>query len=163
MEMHKYVICNPDKCLGCKTCEFACSAIKENSLDPSLSRIRVVNFEPTGSMAIACLLCEDPPCVAVCPTKALFKGKNGVIQVDEGKCTGCKWCLKACRFGAITWNPVKRTVMMCDLCDGDPECVKLCPFEGALTFSTLEEVGHSIRREAVAKILQELIKRSGGE
>lgn len=152
IKMQKYVVCNPEKCLGCQICEFACSAVKEGSFDPSLSRIRVVNFEPAGSMAIACLLCDDPPCVAVCPTKALFKGENGVIQVDEGRCNGCKWCFEACKFGAITWIPTRKTVAICDLCDGHPECIELCPFEGALTFLTLEEAAHISRREAIIKL-----------
>ncbi len=48
--------------------------------------------------------------------------------------------------------------MTCDLCDGDPECVKLCPFEGALDFTTIEEVAHGLRKGAVDKILRELGK-----
>ena len=156
----KYVVCNPDKCLGCGICEFVCSAIKDKSLDPSFSRIRQVNFEPIGSMAIACLLCEKPPCVPVCPMEALLKDEKGVIRVDEYKCNGCGWCIHACKFGAITLHPTKRLAMTCDLCDGDPECVKLCPFEGALIFATVEEVAYKLRKGVVDKILRELSKAS---
>jgi len=152
----KYVVCDPDKCLGCGICEFVCSAVKDKSLDPSLSRIRQVNFEPTGSMAIACLLCEKPPCVGVCPLEALSRDEKGVIRVDEYKCNGCGWCIRACKFGAITLHPTKRVVMTCDLCDGDPECVKLCPFEGALNFATIEEMTHKMRKGVVDRILREL-------
>jgi Fe-S-cluster-containing dehydrogenase component len=158
----KYVVCNPDKCLGCGICEFVCSAVKEKKLDPSFSRIRQVNLEPIGSMAIACLLCEKPPCVAVCPMEALSRDDNGVIRVDEYKCNGCGWCINACKFGAITIHPTKKVAMTCDLCDGDPECVKLCPFEDALAFATIEEVAHKFRKGAVDKILRELAKARAG-
>jgi Fe-S-cluster-containing dehydrogenase component len=103
-------------------------------------------------MAIACLLCEKPACVSACPTGALFRDKKGVIHVNEYKCTGCSWCIQACKFGAITLHPTKKIVMTCDLCDGDPECVKLCPFEGALTFATIEEITHKLRKGVFDRI-----------
>jgi Fe-S-cluster-containing dehydrogenase component len=156
----KIVTCDPDLCLGCRICEVACSVTKGKSLSPSLSCIHVANFEPVGSLALACILCEKAPCVTVCPTKALFKGENGVIRIDEKKCNGCSWCMGACKFGAITLNPTKKVVAICDLCDGDPKCVKLCPFEGALSFATLEELTHKSRRKTTAQLLQELVAKS---
>ncbi len=159
--LEKCVVCNPDKCLGCGICEFVCSAMKDKSLDPSFSRIRQVNFEPAGSMAIACVLCENPPCVVACPKGALVEEEKGAIRVDERKCHGCGWCILACRFGAITLHPTKKVAMTCDLCDGDPECVKLCPFEDALTLSTFEEEARKLRKGAVNKILKELAKARG--
>ena len=156
----KFILSNPQKCLGCFICEFACSAAKEKSTDPKLSRIRVVNLEPTGSMAIACILCEDPRCVRCCPQNALRQSdETGVIIVDETKCNGCGWCIGACRFGAIALDPKKKKVVVCDLCEGEPECVKYCPFEGALTFGTIDDVAHEYRKEAFKKLLKEL----GGE
>lgn len=151
----KFIVCDPDKCLGCQICEFACSADKNKSCDPLSSRIRVVNLEPQGSIAIACVLCEKAPCVASCPTKALTKSERGIIQVEEQKCTGCGWCIAACKFGAITLNPSKNVVSICDLCDEDPECVKLCPFE-AIVYSTLEEATPKFKWSAMGRLLQEL-------
>ena len=156
----RYVICNPERCLGCQICEFACSATKEKSCDSSQSSIHVVNFEPIGSMALACVLCQNAPCVTACPREALFKDENGIIQVDEKKCNGCAWCMEACEFGAITLLPTEKAVAICDLCDGDPECVKLCPFEDALAFGTLEDVAHKFRRKTVVQLLRELIEKS---
>lgn len=152
----KYVVCNPEKCLGCGICEFVCSAVKEKRLGGAFSRIRQVNLEPVGSMAIACLLCETPPCVTACPKDALVKEEKGVVRVDEDKCNGCGWCINACRFGAITLHPTKNVAIICDLCDGDPECVKLCPFEDALDFTTLEELEEKLKNGAIARILREL-------
>ncbi|MHA1712026.1 MAG: 4Fe-4S dicluster domain-containing protein [Candidatus Freyarchaeota archaeon] len=119
----------------------------------------MVNLEPTGSMAIACVLCEDAPCVRVCPRKALRQNKEtGVVVVDEDRCNGCRWCFEACPFGAITLNSYKKAVMICDLCGGDPECVKYCPFD-ALTFSSIEEVAHSRRKDAFKELLKELVDK----
>jgi len=154
--MHKLIVCDSKKCLGCLICELACSAKTAKSINPSFSRIRVVNFEPSGSLALACMLCEDPPCVRSCPRDALRQHeKTGQIIVNEDKCTGCSWCEIACPFGTIASNPIKKGVTICDLCDGEPECVKACPYE-ALVFATPEEVMHKSRREAFFKLLKEL-------
>jgi Fe-S-cluster-containing dehydrogenase component len=152
----RLVVCDPERCVGCQICEFACSAVKGNSCDPAFSRIRVVNCEYSGSMALSCVLCEKAPCIAVCPTRALFKNEKGVIEVDEAKCNGCTWCVEACKFGAITLNPTKGVVQICDLCDGAPECVNLCPFPDVLVFSTLEDVSRKSRTNVVLRVLQEL-------
>jgi len=152
---NRFIICDPDKCLGCQICEFACSADKGKSCDPLSSCIRVVNLEPQASMAIACVLCEKAPCVASCPTKALLKTERGTIEVEEEKCNGCKWCIAACKFGAITLDPSKNAVSICDLCDDDPKCVKLCPFE-AIFYATAEEAMPKLRWSAIGQLLQEL-------
>ena len=154
--MHKLIVCDHEKCLGCRICEFACSAKTAKSLDPSLSRIRAVDLEPSGSLALACMLCEKPPCVRSCPTEALRQSeKTGQIIVNEDKCTGCSWCKIACPFGTIAFHSTRKVVAICDLCDGEPECVKACPYE-ALAFITLEEVTHRSRREALGKLLKEV-------
>ena len=87
---------------------------------------------------------------------ALLKDEKGVIRVDEYKCNGCGWCIRACKFGAITLHPTKKVAMTCDLCDGDPKCVKLCPFEDALLFATIEEMTHKMRKRVADRILREL-------
>ena len=152
----KLVVCDPKKCLGCFLCEFACSSKKERSMDPLLSRIRTVNLEPRGSMAITCLLCEDPTCIRSCPRNALNRSEEtGVVVVDESKCVGCSWCLISCPFGAINPHPTKRIVTICDLCEGTPVCVDACPFE-ALKFTSVEEIADISRKNALEKLLENL-------
>ncbi|HDQ07076.1 MAG TPA: 4Fe-4S dicluster domain-containing protein, partial [Candidatus Bathyarchaeota archaeon] len=78
----KFVSGDPSKCIGCTVCEYACSMKHENTYNPTKSRIRAVRLNSFVNLAVACRLCEDPPCVAACPRDALSQSEeNGVIIV----------------------------------------------------------------------------------
>jgi len=133
--VNQFVNCDPEKCVGCVVCEYACSWEKEKVFNPVKSRIRAIRLDPLSNAAIACRACKDAPCVAACPEDALAQSTvTGVVTVDEDKCNGCGWCIEACDYGAITLHPNKQKVIVCDLCNGEPECVQFCP-EGALSLS----------------------------
>jgi len=126
----RFLTVNPEKCVGCNICEYACSWEKEKTINPLRSRIRVVRIHPFVNQAIVCKLCVDPPCVVSCPREALTSAKEtGVIRVDADKCDGCGWCIEACPYGAIRYDQDARAVIVCDLCDGDPKCKTSCPEE----------------------------------
>ena len=145
----KFVVSDFELCTGCQICEYVCSAVKEGGFNPLLSRIRAVRIEPAFNISMACRLCEDPICVRSCPRKALSKDeKTGIIIVDEEKCNGCAWCIEACEFGSIALHPVKKTIIVCDICDGDPKCVSYCPTE-ALSLKTPEEISQKTRKKAI--------------
>ncbi|MEM2922634.1 MAG: 4Fe-4S dicluster domain-containing protein, partial [Candidatus Bathyarchaeia archaeon] len=128
---------------------------KEKAFNPLKSRIRTVRLGLIVNLALACRLCEDPPCVEACPVDALEQSEEtGVIMVDEDKCTGCGWCIEACDYGAITLHPEKKVVIVCDLCDGDPKCVQWCP-EEALNFITPDILAQKARLSAVKKLFRE--------
>ncbi len=153
--MHKAIIANPKKCTGCEVCELVCSASKDKVFNPGMSRIRVVRIEPTIVTALACRLCKDAPCVAACPRDALEQSEeNGVIMVDEEKCDGCGWCIEACEFGAITLHPERKVVVVCDLCEGDPPCVRFC-VRGALDLAALDIVSGRARVSIVKNRFRE--------
>lgn len=154
MVRHKFVSYDPDKCVGCRVCEYVCSLEKENAFNPTLSRIRTLRIYPNTNASIACRLCEDAPCVIACPRKALEQSKeNGVILVDDDKCDGCGWCIEACDFGTITLIPDRKTVVICDLCEGEPKCVKWCP-EEALELSSKDIIAQKARIDAVQKLMK---------
>lgn len=155
---HRFIVCDPDKCMGCQMCEFICSVTKEGVFDPLRSRIRNVRIEPIVTLSVSCRNCEDAPCVISCPRDALSQNREtGTIMVDEEACNGCGWCVGACEFGAILLNAETKKVAICDLCadEGEPQCVKFCPKE-ALSLTTPEEQAQKSRRQAVAKLLKEL-------
>jgi carbon-monoxide dehydrogenase iron sulfur subunit len=129
----------------------------EKTYNPTKSRIRVVRLNPFVNMAIACRLCEDPQCVIACPREALSQSEEtGVIMVDEKMCNGCAWCVEACDFGAIQLHPESRVAFVCDLCDGEPQCVEWCP-EEALDFITEDVLAQKARISATKKLFQKAL------
>lgn len=118
-----------ESCTGCRICEVVCSLNHEKSgVNPALSRIRILNYPDKGIMIPeVCHLCRNAPCVTACPIGALSQNvESGVIEVDGDKCDGCGLCVEACKFGSISIHPIKNIAMACDLCSGDPLCVKYC-------------------------------------
>jgi len=128
---------------------------KTKAYNPTRSRIRMVRIYPHTNAAINCRLCEDAPCVTVCPRKALEQScENGVILVSDELCNGCGWCIKACDFGAIQIES-NNVVRMCDLCtgrDGGPACIEWCP-EKALELTSTDILSQKARLETVSKLL----------
>jgi len=151
----KFVGVDFDKCTGCRVCELVCALEKEKVFDPKLSRIKVLRVHQLLDMPVACRLCEDAPCVSACSRDALTQSnETGVIIVDDDKCDVCGWCLESCKYGAIFLNLERKTVMVCDLCDGSPRCVEWCP-EGALSLMTQEEFDQKARKATVSKLIPE--------
>jgi len=151
----KFVGADFDKCTGCRVCELVCALENEKVFDPKLSRIKVLRLGQLVNMPMSCRLCEDAPCVRACSRKALTQSEEtGVIMVDDDKCDLCGWCLESCKHGAIFLNQDKKTVMICNLCDGTPKCVEWCP-ENALSLMTLKEVEQKTREATVKKLIPE--------
>lgn len=74
-------------------------------------------------------------------------------MVDEEKCVGCGFCVIACPWGLVVLDPMKRKAIKCDLCGGDPVCVKECP-EKALLLVDLNEAALA-RRSLLVRLLGE--------
>ena len=100
-----------------------------------------VKYIETGSFpnvarhfsVMRCNQCEDAPCMAICPTNALFRAGNGVVDFDDSNCIGCKGCMNACPYDAIYINPATNTANKCNFCNHrvevglEPACVIVCP------------------------------------
>ena len=120
----KYLYTYPELCTGCRMCALACSLVKHGICNPKHAAIYVARDEfERWEYPIVCMQCEDPVCVAVCPQNA-YTIEDGVVVHDEEKCIGCRLCATLCPNAAINTMGVK--VLKCDLCGGDPECVKFC-------------------------------------
>ena len=130
--MNRFILTDPEKCIGCRTCEVACMMSHQSSATPEAftSRIRVVKGG-TFTTAVGCHQCEDAPCANVCPTGAIHRAA-GAWLVEQARCIGCKSCMVACPFGAMQVRVVGDRVqaLKCDLCmprAGGPACVAACP------------------------------------
>ena len=153
-------------CNGCKLCTTACETA--HYLHTDQTWIDVLNMTNAAGenyfMPRPCMMCEDPPCVPVCPVSANFRTAEGLTLVDQSRCIGTRICMNACPYQAryFNWgNPrpvprqpfpqepawpvpqVKGTVGKCVFCAAMlpsgklPECVAKCPM-GVLYLGDLE-------------------------
>jgi len=68
-----------------------------------------------------------------CPQGAFSRDeRTGVVSLDPEKCTGCEACIPVCPVRGLALDRARRVVLKCDLCAGDPECVKWCPNEALI-------------------------------
>ena len=119
------------KCSGCRRCELACSIHHEDWMWPEASRVRVFMPFPGVEVPHLCAQCDDYPCVDSCPVEALSPDEEtSAVLVDREKCTSCGLCIKACPGQVPFLHPGDNKATICDLCEGDPECVKVCQEAG---------------------------------
>jgi len=121
------------QCTGCRSCELVCSFRHFGEFNPLMSRIRVAsNQDRCLSVPNVCLQCESPACMEACPVEAIsYRKELGAMVVDPEVCNGCEACVGACPYHAMRFDATVEIAFMCELCHGDPECVKVC-FAGAL-------------------------------
>ena len=114
-----------------------------------------------------CNHCDNPPCVRVCPTRATFRRKDGIVAMDMHRCIGCRFCMVACPFGARSFNwhdprpfikeinpnfptRTKGVVEKCNFCEErlahglKPACVEAS--QGALIFGDLDDPNSEVRK-----------------
>jgi Fe-S-cluster-containing dehydrogenase component len=129
MSQNKQLWINRDYtlCSGCRRCEVACSLFHEKQIWPEASRVRVFMFVPGIEIPHLCFQCDNPECVDACPEGALsVEKKTGGIRVDNSLCTTCGFCINACPGRVPHLHPEGNRIVICDLCGGDLECVKVC-------------------------------------
>jgi molybdopterin-containing oxidoreductase family iron-sulfur binding subunit len=122
----------------------------------------------TLRVPVLCNHCDNPPCVRVCPTKATFKRRDGIVMMDYHRCIGCRFCMAGCPYGARSMNyreprpfiyklnpayPPRTigVVEKCHFCEGRlarglaPACVTACR-EKALIFGDFQNPASDLRR-----------------
>ena len=145
-------------CSGCKTCQMACK--DKNDLPVGQVWRRV--YEVTGggwrkdgatwkqdvfayNLSLSCNHCEDPICARNCPTRAIRKREDGIVQIDQGSCIGCKYCSWVCPYSAPQFNSEIGAMGKCDFCadyiyqGNNPSCVDACPMR-AQDFGDYDEL-----------------------
>jgi len=115
-----------------------CSLTHEHECSTAKSRIRILRDEEFGNNLISlCIQCADAYCMQSCAYGALSRSsKTGAVLVDDQLCDGCEACVIACPLGAISLDKENKVVFKCDLCGGDPECVKVCAREALIETDT---------------------------
>ena len=131
------------RCIGCHACSTACKS--ENAVPVGVNRT-YVKYVDVGTFPAArrafqvtrCNQCDHPPCVEACPTSAMFRRKDGIVDFDKSICIGCKACIAACPYDAIFINPDDHSAEKCNFCAHrievglEPACVVVCPTEAIL-------------------------------
>lgn len=127
MIAQKNILIDASLCTGCRLCELVCSLVKERECNPAKARIHCEAYLIEGlRFPRVCVNCSEPPCVEACPTEALQKNETtGYVTLNQEECTQCGACIEACPYAAIRLTS-DNEIIKCDLCGGDPECVKVC-------------------------------------
>lgn len=162
--MTKYAfVIDQRKCIGCHACTVACKA--EHDVPIGVYRTWVKYIEkgefPNSRryfLVNRCNHCDDAPCVTICPTRALFKRTDGIVDFDSNRCIGCKSCMQACPYDALYIDPYSHTAAKCNYCAHrteiglEPACVIVCP-ERAIIAGDMHnpdsEIARIIAREPV--------------
>ena len=132
MDGVEFVYClNLSRCIGCRKCVHACVAENNQSRNPEIQYIRVLQME-NGSldmekavhdydpekvpvkghfyMPVQCQQCKKPPCVKVCPVHATWQEPDGITVIDYNWCIGCRYCEAACPYWARRFNFAKPSI-----------------------------------------------------
>jgi len=114
------------RCIGCRRCVYACVEENNQSRDPQVHWIRVLQMDKEHGVdfthadayydpkevpqeghfyvPVSCQQCRDAPCTKVCPTKATWTEPDGIVVIDYDWCIGCRCCMAACPYGARHFN-----------------------------------------------------------
>ena len=183
------------RCMGCHTCELGCKMQNNVPMGMLWNRILTDGGEDVDTargdfpnlhkswMPLACLHCENAPCVKVCPVGATYKDNDGRVLINYDRCIGCRYCMAACPYNARVFNwqtPVRepnfsygdaparpRGVMeKCTLCverttkGQEPRCVEVCPAK-ARKFGDLDDPNSEVSRAIRERGGQQLLAEKG--
>ena len=150
------------KCIGCHACTIACKSEHDIPVGANRCWVKTVEkgtFPLTQRLflPVLCNQCEDAPCMNICPTSALFRRRDGIVDLHGDVCIGCRACMAACPYDQLFIDPNTRTAEKCNFCANrienrlEPACVSVCPTECRI-FGDLDdptsEVAQIVQRES---------------
>lgn len=161
---------NPDACSACGACAIACMDQNDIDIEAGVAPLRVVcQYDKTsetqrlGFLSIACMHCDDAPCIIACPTGCIQKDAETSLTVyNNNHCIGCHSCAMACPFGAPSFDQNGKMIKCTGCAERlhhhlEPACVRTCP-TGALAMISEEELCAKHQKQSLAKIAR-LIQR----
>jgi len=113
------------RCIGCRKCVYACVDENNQTRSPETHYIKVLRFKDGDMdfehsqlyynpeevpepghyyMPVQCQQCAHPPCTKVCPVRATWPEKDGIVVVDYNWCIGCRYCMSACPYEGRRFN-----------------------------------------------------------
>lgn len=140
---HWLKVLDQSRCIGCHACTTACKSENEVPIGVTRTYVKSVDVGTFPQVRRAfqvtrCNQCTDAPCVAACPTEAMYKRPDGIVDFNKEICIGCKACMAACPYDAIFINPEDHSAEKCNMCAHrldmglEPACVTVCPTEAIL-------------------------------
>ncbi|MFT5050495.1 MAG: Fe-S-cluster-containing dehydrogenase component [Chlamydiales bacterium] len=131
------------RCIGCHACTVACKS--ENEVPVGNFRTWV-KYTEAGTFpdvrrsfaVLRCNQCTDAPCMTICPTSALTKRSDGIVDLNQDHCIGCKACMHGCPYDALYLNEDTGTAEKCHFCAHRterglaPACAVVCPTEAII-------------------------------
>jgi Fe-S-cluster-containing dehydrogenase component/formate-dependent nitrite reductase membrane component NrfD len=151
------------RCIGCHACTVACK--EEHNIPVGVNRTWVKYVEKgvypdtrRHFAVLRCNHCDDAPCIEICPTVALFRRPDGIVDFDNERCIGCKSCMQACPYDALYIDPDRNTAAKCNF-DASrvemgykPACEVVCPTQAILS-GDLDDANSTIsKRIAMEKV-----------
>ncbi len=145
-----------DNCIGCHACTVACKSEHDVPLGVNRTWVKYIETGTFPNVArkfsvMRCNQCDDAPCMTICPTSALYRAPNGVVDFQDDDCIGCKSCMNACPYDALYMNPETSTAHKCNMCNHrievglEPSCQIVCPTE-AIKIGDLDDPNSELSR-----------------
>ncbi len=156
-------VIDQNRCIGCHACTVACK--EEHNIAVGVNRTWVKYIEKghypdtrRHFAVLRCNHCDDAPCIEICPTVALFRRRDGIVDFDNERCIGGKSCMQACPYDALDIDPGRNAAAKCNF-DASrvergykPACEVVCPTQAILSGDLDDPASAISRRIAMDKV-----------